>query len=140
MGGWWRIVHSKPIILPISVAELVSHAANTPSSLYLTGLQDLRTKRIDVMREHSRIKSFGLDGLYPELIRELAPIIASRVSEIINKLLEIGVLTEDWKCVNISSIFKRGPSHLPANYHLVSLMSVFIKVIESLAKKLLHPP
>lgn len=41
----------------------------------------------------------------------------------------------DWKCTNISAIFKGGDSHLPANYHSVSLTIELTRVLERLAKK-----
>jgi hypothetical protein len=57
---------------------------------------------------------------------QLAPILQN----IFQVSIDTGDLTKDWRDANISSIFKKGDTHLPENYRPVSLNSVPCKLLE----------
>ena len=51
-----------------------------------------------------------------------------------NNSVETGILTEDWKSANVTSVYKKGSMQEPGNYRLISLTSVVCKIMERLVK------
>ncbi len=64
----------------------------------------------------------GLDGIGPQLLQEL------------QKSIQNGEVPEDWKCANVTPIFKKGSKSDPGNYRPVSLTSVCCKILESIIR------
>ena len=56
---------------------------------------------------------------------------------IFNKSISEGKVPDDWKCANITPVFKKGPKGKPGNYRPISLTSILCKVFESFMKDLL---
>ncbi|KAF2348226.1 Endonuclease/exonuclease/phosphatase [Trinorchestia longiramus] len=79
-------------------------------------------------------KSTGLDGLGPQILKETAEVISEPPTNIFNRSLETGMVPDDWKCANITPIFKKGNKQIPNNYRPISLTSVISKTIERLLK------
>jgi len=52
-------------------------------------------------------KSPGPDGMHPRVLQEMANILDSPLAMLYNKSIKDGILPEDWKCANVSSIFKK---------------------------------
>ena len=52
-------------------------------------------------------KSMGPDGMHPQLLRELAEVIARPLSIIFCKLWGMGEVPEDWRKANVTPIFKK---------------------------------
>ena len=80
-------------------------------------------------------KSCGPDGLHPLLLRELADPLAQPLTRLFNASQTSGVLPRDWKTAQVSPIFKKGATNLPANYRPVSLTCILCKVMESVVRK-----
>ena len=75
-------------------------------------------------------KSFGSDKIHPKMLIELADYVAEPLVIIMNKTLENGILSDDWKMAHVTPIYK-GEQDLAINYRPVSLTSVVCKTMES---------
>lgn len=53
-------------------------------------------------------KAHSPDGISVRLLKETAVQIAPSLCSLFNKSLRIGMLTDDWKLVNMVSVYKRG--------------------------------
>jgi len=71
----------------------------------------------------------GSDGMHPQVLRELADIIAEPLSIIFERSWRREV-PEDWRKANVTPVFKKGKKEDPGNYRAVSLTSIPGKVME----------
>ena len=83
-------------------------------------------------------KSTGPDGLHPRILKELAPVIAVPICNIMNKCFEQGRIPEDWKQANVTCIFKKGNKSDPGNYRPISLTNILCKITESFVKDAIY--
>ena len=72
--------------------------------------------------------------LYLLPLTELKDYIAYPLYLLFRRSLDIGVVLEDWKCANITSIFKKGHRNKAENYRPVSLTSQVCKIFETIVK------
>ncbi|KFP56976.1 RNA-directed DNA polymerase from mobile element jockey, partial [Cathartes aura] len=77
-------------------------------------------------------KSLGPDRMYPEVLRELADVIARPLSIIFDRSWQLGEVPKDWRKARVTPIFKKGKKNDLGNYRLVSLTSMLGKVVEQL--------
>ncbi|XP_064918707.1 ubiquitin-conjugating enzyme E2 K isoform X1 [Columba livia] len=77
-------------------------------------------------------KSMGPDGMHPQVLRELAEVIAGPLSIIFAKPWEAGEVPEDWRKADVTPVFKKGKKEDLGNYRLVSLTSIPGKLMEQL--------
>ena len=70
----------------------------------------------------------GPDGTGPQLLQVPALVLIFRRS------IQNGEVPEDWKCANVTPIFKKGSKSDPGNYRPVSLTSVCCKILESIIR------
>ena len=75
-------------------------------------------------------KAAGPDNLPSCILKEYATEIAPALTCIMQKSLDTGVLPEDWRCANISPVFKKGDRTKASNYRPVSLTSICCKLLE----------
>ena len=68
------------------------------------------------------------------VIKSVSEFISVPLSILFNKSLNSGILPPDWKCANVTLIHKKGAQNLACDYRLVSLASIFSKLMESIVK------
>ena len=79
-------------------------------------------------------KSIGPDDVHARIIKELKEYLAEPLAYLFNSTLRHGKLPHDWKCANISAIFKKGSRNLAENYRPISLTSIVCKMMETLIR------
>jgi len=72
----------------------------------------------------------GPDEIGPRLLQELEQEVAEGLTLIYRKSMESGTVPMDWRCANVTPIFKKGARSEPGNYRPVSLTSVCCKIME----------
>ena len=97
---------------------------------------DLSLVEEDCVRNHlsnlDAHKPMGPDGRHPQLLTDLAAIIAEPLSIIFGRSWRTGEVPEDWRKANVTPVFKKGKKEDPGNYRPVSLTSIPGKVMEQL--------
>ncbi|PKU45830.1 rna-directed dna polymerase from mobile element jockey-like [Limosa lapponica baueri] len=86
----------------------------------------------ELLSELDTHKSMGPDGMYPQVLRELAEVIAEPLSIIFERSWRTGEVPEDWRKANVIPAFKKGKKEDPGNYRPVSLTSIPGKMMERL--------
>jgi len=76
-------------------------------------------------------KSMGPDGMHPQVMRELADVIAEPLSIIFDRSWRTGEVLEDWRKANVTPIFNKGKED-PGKYKPVSLTSIAGNMMEQL--------
>ena len=75
-------------------------------------------------------KASGPEGISYWVLKEAAEEIAPFLQFIFNQSLTTGQVPGDWKCANVSPVFKKGSKKEAGNYRPVSLTSVPCKIME----------
>ncbi|GAB0179879.1 mitochondrial enolase superfamily member 1 [Grus japonensis] len=78
------------------------------------------------------MRSLGPDGKQPQVLRELADVIARPLSIIFERPWRAEEVPEDWRKANVTLVFKKGKEEDPGSYRPVSLISIPGKVMERL--------
>eukprot|EP00061_Rhincodon_typus_P011579 g36701.t1 len=76
----------------------------------------------------------GPNGLHLRVLKDTAEEIVEALVVIFQESLESGRVLEDWKIINITSLFKKGVRQTAGNYRPISLTSVVGKILESIVK------
>ena len=108
----------------------------TPGSA-AESLHDIMFTEQDVIKVLSRLRSdkaAGADDLSPRFLLEIKEFIAHPLYLLFRKSLDEGVVPQDWKCANITPIYKKGSRSRAENYRPVSLTSQISKVFETLIR------
>ena len=82
---------------------------------------------IKLLKPH---KASGPDNIPTRLLIMVAEEIAPMLTTIFQTLLDTATVPSDWREALIASLYKKGPSNIPANYQPVSLTSVVSKMLE----------
>ena len=72
----------------------------------------------------------GLDGISSKILRLSKNVIASTVTNIINKSFATGIVPDAWKEARVTPIFKAGDMTCISNYRPISVLPVISKIIE----------
>ena len=92
---------------------------------------EFQTKGIvSLLRNINRKKASGPDGISCWVLKEAAEEIAPFLQFIFNQSLTTGQVPGDWKCANVTPVFKKGSKKEACNYRPVSLTSVPCKILE----------
>ena len=106
-----------------------------------SNFQDISSIKVTVDGVHKLLsdlnphKAMGPDGLHPQILKKLAPVIAPILQIIFQHSLDTGKVPLDWKKANVSPIFKKGERYNPANYRPVSLTCICSKLLEHIVTK-----
>ena len=63
-------------------------------------------------------KACGPDGITGRILKELTVELAPGLTAIFQSSLNSGIVPADWKCANVTPIFKKGDQYDPANLGL----------------------
>jgi len=74
----------------------------------------------------------GPDGMHPQVLRELADVIAESLSIIFERSWRTREVSENWRKAKVTPIFKMGKKEDAGNYRPVSHTSILGKVMEKL--------
>ena len=88
-------------------------------------------KKIDKLKKCS---APGPDGISVMFLQTFKYVISLPLCIIYKKSFNSGCVPEEWKCANITPIFKKGSKSDPSNYRPVSLTSIPCKIDESIIK------
>ena len=80
-------------------------------------------------------KATGPDGLSARLLREAALVISDPLSKLFNMSLNRGKLPRDWKCANITPVYKNAGKEYVSNYRPISLTSLVVKTLREASHK-----
>ena len=76
----------------------------------------------------------GPDKICPKLLQGVVDVICQPLAIIYARSLEEGVVPKDWRCANVTPIFKKGSKSSAGNYRPVSLTCILCKVMESIIR------
>ena len=79
-------------------------------------------------------KASGIDNIVPRLLIENAECLSEPLLYIFSESLGRGKVPTQWKCANVTAIFKKGSKDHSCNYRPVSLTSHVCKVLESMIR------
>jgi len=82
------------------------------------------------LRDPDAHKSTGPSEMNPQVLRELADVIAETLSNVFERFWRTAEVPKDRRRANVTPIFKKGKKEDPENYRTVSLTSIPGKVME----------
>ena len=91
----------------------------------------------DIVKKIKNLKpnsAAGPDNIPARFLQTFSTLISEPLALIFNKSIETGTVPPDWRCGNITPIFKKGSKSSPGNYRPVSLTSIPCKILESYIK------
>ena len=92
----------------------------------------------DIIDQFKTGKSIGLNSIPMKVFKILSPYVSSPLSLIINESFQTDVFPTKMKLAKVMPVFKKGCSVTSSNYSLISLLSVFSKIIEKLMYRRLY--
>ena len=97
-----------------------------------TGVSNIfQTKGIvSLLKNINTKKATGPEGISCWVLKEAAEEIAPFLQFTFNQSLTTGQVLGDWKCANVSHVFKKGSTKEAGNYRPVPLISVPRKILE----------
>jgi len=86
----------------------------------------------DRLRDLDAHKSMCPVGMHPQMLRELADVIAEPLSIIFERSWRTGEVPEDWRKACVIPVFKKGKKEDPGNYRPVNLTSIPGRVVSEM--------
>jgi len=87
---------------------------------------------VKVSKKMKNNKACGIDQITNEYIKYSLPIILPILNKLFNKILDTGVMPEDWVTGIIVPLYKKGDKKDPANYRGITLLSCIGKMFTSI--------
>ena len=87
-------------------------------------------KVFSLLNKLNKSKATGLDKISARLIRECADLICIPICDIFNQSISLGIFPDDWKCVRVTPLFKKGDRDDLNNYSPISVISFVAKAFE----------
>lgn len=112
--------------------DLTSLPVPDPCYLGPNPLSSLTFSRADIERKIKKLKPSsapGPDLISARILRECVSAVSLPLSIIFAKSLAEGKVPTQWKCANVTPVFKKGLMSLPGNYRLTCIVC---KIMESL--------
>jgi hypothetical protein len=75
------------------------------------------------------------DGIHPRVLKEVSMSLCTPLARIFETSNKTGLLPEDWKCANITALYKKGNKKVPGNYRPISQTSIVCKLMETLVRE-----
>ena len=75
-------------------------------------------------------KAAGPDDIEPKVLKELATHIAPTLYVIFGVSLDTGVVPRDWRCANVSPVYKKGDKYIANYYRPIFLTCICCKLME----------
>ena len=79
--------------------------------------------------------STGPDGISSHMLRNTAHSISTSLCNLFNRSLSSGCFPAEWKCSNVTPVFKAGDKSLVSNYRPISLLSIPSKILERIVHR-----
>lgn len=152
--NFWKLINAKPTFeeIPVPIEELSAHFSKLNTEEYvnnvdLTNTVDLQPDQIQLGNLNERIsneeiqdvanklknnKACGSDLVSNEYIKTSLPVLLPILNVLFNKVLDTGIIPEEWSAGIIVPIFKKGNRKEPSNYRGITLLSCVGKLFTSL--------
>ena len=105
----------------------------SPSGIPYPDMEDIEVDKAGIrklLQKTNPRKATGPDSIPARILKDCTSELAPILTIIFNKSLQEGKVPEDWRHANVTAIYKKGTRHDAANYLLVSLTSLFCKLLE----------
>ena len=112
--------------------EFPDYSTNIDSSISDIVVTENKVKLL--LKQLNVSKSTGPDNFHPRFLKETADNISYPITVIFNKSLSEGILPNEWKLANVTSIFKSGDKTKSSNYRPISITSILCRMLESIIK------
>ena len=111
-----------PSVLGIASRQVLEHPFifEPVSSSYVKEILDNLNPR----------KAVGANGISPRLLRLSAPVMAEEITRLINFLIANLSWPDEWKCGNLTPVFKKDEDTRKENYRPGSVLTALSKVYE----------
>ena len=90
---------------------------------------------LDQIRILNGNKSYEPDGISPKFIKIADILLVKPLTRLFNLSLSLGKVPNLWNQANVIPLRKKESKHIMGNYHPVSLLSVFGKILERIIFK-----
>ena len=100
-------------------------------------IEDIEITSAMVKEELKKLKRHsapGPDGIENVVLIEASDELIKPLVILFKKSLRTGVAPQDWRCANVTPVFKSGNKKLVSNYRPISLTSTISKILESLVR------
>ena len=100
-------------------------------------MKEIQITKQKVLKKISELKKEsapGPDGIRPRILMEIAEEVSLPLAMLFKQSLDTSNVPADWRCANVTPIFKKGAKSTPGNYRPISLTSVVCKLMERLIK------
>ena len=103
---------------------------NIPNSLFF--LPTHGTEVIDIVNNFKLKNSSGYGGITNVLFKKIIHVIVSPLTHICNRSLTTGTVPNKMNIAKVIPIFKKGNQQDVGNYHPISLLTIFSKILEKI--------